>query len=87
MSVELMYTRGGDYQKVYLVTEEMSRRKYKISVQNLTDLYGNKLDQKYSEFVFEGTESVDKSPLKIDSTYPGAGDVNIPLDAPNQTFL
>lgn len=87
LSVELVYTRGGDYQKVYLVTEEMSRRKYKITVQNLTDLYGNKLDQKYSEFVFEGTESVDKSPLKIDSTYPGAGDVNIPLDVQIKLFF
>lgn len=87
LSVELVYTKGEDYQKVYLVTDEMSRRKYKISVQNLTDLYDNKLDQKYSEFVFEGTESVDKSPLKIDSTYPGAGDANIPLDAQIKLFF
>jgi len=81
LSVELVYTKGEDYRKVYLLTDEMSRRKYKVTVQNLTDPYGNKLDQKYSEFVFDGTESVDKSPLKIDSTYPGAGDANIPLDA------
>jgi len=87
LRVELVYTKGEDYQKVYLVTEEMSKRKYKISVQNLTDLYCNKLDQKYNEFVFEGTESVDKSPLKIDSTYPRAGDINIPLDIQIKLFF
>lgn len=87
LSVELVYTKGEDYQKVYLVTDEMSKRKYKVTVQNLTDLYGNKLDQKFNEWVFEGSESVDKSPLKIDSTYPGAGDVNIPLDVQIKLFF
>ena len=87
LSVELVYTKGEDYQKIYLVTNEMSKRKYKVTAQNLIDLYGNKLDQKYNEFVFEGTESVDKSPLKIDSTYPGAGDANIPLDAQIRLFF
>ena len=87
LKVELVYTKGEDYQKVYLVIEEMSKRKYKVTVQNLTDLYNNKLDQKYNELVFEGTESADKSPLKIDSTYPGAGDINIPLDVQIRLFF
>jgi hypothetical protein len=87
LKVELVYTKGEDYQKVYLVTDEMSKRKYRVIVQNLTDLYGNKLDQKFNEWVFEGSESVDKSPLRIDSTYPGAGDVNIPLDAEIELFF
>ncbi|MDP3024273.1 MAG: Ig-like domain-containing protein [candidate division Zixibacteria bacterium] len=87
LNVELVYIKGEDYQKVYLVTDEMSKRKYRVIVQNLTDLYGNKLDQKFNEWVFEGSESVDKSPLRIDSTYPGAGDVNIPLDAEIKLFF
>jgi hypothetical protein len=87
LKVELVYTKVADYQKVYLVTEEISRRKYKVRVQNLTDLYGNRLDPEFSEWVFEGSESVDKSPLKIDSTYPGAGDINIPLDVQIKLFF
>jgi len=87
LSVELVYTKGEDYQKVYLVTEEMSKRKYKVSIQNLTDLFGNKLDQKFSEWVFEGSESADKSPLKLVSTYPTAGDANIPLDDQIKLFF
>jgi len=87
LNVELVYIKGEDYQKVYLVTDEMSKRKYRIIVQNLTDLYGNKLDQKFNEWVFEGSESVDKSPLKLVSTYPAAGEVNIPLDAEIKLFF
>jgi len=87
LNVELVYIKGEDYQKVYLVTDEMSKRKYRVIVQNLTDLYGNKLDQKFNEWVFEGSESVDKSPLKLFSTYPAAGDVNIPLDAEIKLFF
>ena len=87
LRVELVYTRGKDYQRIYLVTDEMSRRKYKVTVQNLTDSYGNKLNPKSSEWVFEGSESVDKFPLKIDSTYPGNGDVSVPLDAGINLFF
>ena len=87
LKVELAYTRGDEYQRVYLVTDEMSKRKYRVIVQNLTDLYGNKLDQKFNEWVFEGTESVDKSPLKIVSTSPQNGDVNVLLDTPVKLFF
>jgi hypothetical protein len=87
LKVELVYTKGEDYQRIYLVTEEMSKRKYRVIVQNLTDLYGNKLDPKSSEWVFEGSESMDKSPLKLVFTYPQAGDVNIPLDVQIKLFF
>ncbi len=85
--IELVYTRGDDVQRVYVVTEEMSKRRYRVIVRNLTDLYGNQLDPKFSEWTVEGSEVADKSPLKIDSTYPGAGEVNIPLDGLIRLFF
>lgn len=87
LKVELVYTRGDDYKKVYLVTDKMSKRKYTVRLLNLMDQYGNRLDPKYSDCVFEGSESPDRSPLKIDSTFPHTGDVNVLLDTQIKLFF
>ncbi|HEX9912555.1 MAG TPA: Ig-like domain-containing protein, partial [candidate division Zixibacteria bacterium] len=60
LKVEQVYTKGEDYQKVYLVKDEMTKRKYTVYVQNLFDLSGNPVNSQYNNCFFEGTESEDK---------------------------
>ena len=87
LKVEQVYTKGEDYQKVYLITDEMTKRKYTVYVQNLFDLSGNPINPQYNNCAFEGTESEDKIPLKILSTDPQTGAKNIPLDAEIKLFF
>jgi hypothetical protein len=87
LKVEQVYTKGDDYQKVYLITDEMTKRKYTVYVQNLFDLSGNPVNSQYNNCSFEGTESEDKAPLKIISTNPQSGAKNVQLDAEIKLFF
>jgi hypothetical protein len=81
LEVKMVYTKSEDYQKVYLVTEEMAKRKYTVYVQNLFDLAGNPINPQSNNCVFEGGDLEDKAPLKILSTDPKSGAKNVQLDA------
>jgi len=87
LKTELVYTKGEDYKRVYLVTEEMTERKYTVYIHNLLDLSGNPINPEYNKCFFEGTEFEDKTPLKILSTYPQEGAINIPLEAEIKLFF
>ncbi|MCJ7496683.1 MAG: Ig-like domain-containing protein, partial [candidate division Zixibacteria bacterium] len=87
LKMEQVYTKGEDYQKVYLITDEMTKRKYTVYVQNLFDLSGNPINQQYSSCSFEGSELEDKTPFKIISTDPQPGAKNVQLDAEIKLFF
>ncbi|MDH4223514.1 MAG: Ig-like domain-containing protein [candidate division Zixibacteria bacterium] len=80
LEIRQVYTKEEDYQKVYLVTEEIRKNRYRIQIENLFDSMGNPVDEKQKECIFEGAEQEDKAPLQIISSYPQPGAVDIPLD-------
>ena len=87
LKVEQVYTKGEDFQKVYLITDEMAKKKYTVYVQNLFDLAGNPINPQSNNCIFEGSELEDKAPLKILSTDPQPGAKNIPLDTEIKLFF
>jgi uncharacterized protein (DUF2141 family) len=87
LKVEFVYAREGDSKKIYLVVEDLTKKKYNVFLQNLYDSSGNPIGQGYNECSFEGTELEDKSPLKIVSTYPQPKAVNVSPDAGIKLFF
>ncbi len=87
LEVEFVYTKGEDLKKIYLVVEDLAKRKYNVFLQNLSGSSGNLIGQGNNECSFEGTELEDKSPLKIVSTYPQPNAVNVSLDTEIKLFF
>jgi uncharacterized protein (DUF2141 family) len=87
LTVQQVYLKDEDYKKVYLVTEKMSKIKYRVYVEDLYDSSGNSISRESNECIFEGTELEDKSPLQIIFTSLQSNITNIPLDTEIKLFF